>query len=137
MESLTRIFIAEQDCESLVSTMLWLEQFADFEVYGAVADNSVIDQINQLQPDMVMLSVPSATAQAAMAIKTIRATTSTPAVMLVTKTDTNVEVLMAECDGQIGPKTNLREIPDLLRKAINRHRVSSLAATSLPMAKAG
>lgn len=138
MNSLTKIFIAEQDCESLVNTMLWLDQYADFEVYGtAQTDSSLTEQIEQMQPDVVMLGIPAASAQAAMAIKAIRSTSSSPAVMVVTRNDTNVDAIAAETDGQIGPKTGLKDVPELIQKAVNRRRLSAIAASKMPMAKAG
>ena len=136
MNPLTRIYIAEQDCESLVNTMLWLEQYPDLEVYGGtLSTGDLPDQLMDLQPDVVMLSVPSPNAQATLAAKTIRSVSPISALMLVTKSDTGAEA--ADCDAHAGPRTALKELPDLIKKAINRHRVSSIAATALPMALAG
>ena len=138
MNALTKIFIAEQDCESLVSTMLWLEQYPDFEIYGAaILDGALAGQIEEVQPDVVMLGINALSAQAALHIKGIRSTSADPAVMLVTKSDTGADAFLADCDGQIGPKTTLKDMPDLIRKAINRRRISSIASSTMPMAKAG
>ncbi|HEY9717852.1 MAG TPA: hypothetical protein V6C69_10310 [Trichormus sp.] len=138
MNSLTKIFIAEQDCESLVNTMLWLEQYADFEVYGtAQTDSSLTDQIEEMQPDVVIFGVAGAAAQVTMAIKAIRSTSSSPAVMVVSRNDVNVDSLAAEADGQIGPRTGLKDVPELIQKAVNRRRLSAIATKAVPMAKAG
>jgi len=138
MDALTKIFIAEPDCERLVNTMLWLEQYPDFEVYGTSdSDGSLTEQIEAVQPDVVMLGMPTASGQAAFSIKGIRATSVSPAVMIVLKSENNVDMMLAECDGQIGPKTSLKEMPELIRKAINRRMPSSVAAITLQMAKAG
>ena len=136
MNALTRIFIAEQDCESLVNSMLWMEQYPEFEVYGGtLASCDLAEQITELQPDLVMLGVNAINAQATLAAKTIRSVAQDAALIVVTKSDTSVD--MSDCDAQIGPKTAAKELPELIRKAIYRHRVSSIAATTLPMAKAG
>lgn len=136
MNSLTRIFVAEQDCESLVNTMLWLEQYPDFEIYGTdFAGAPLNEQIEEVQPDIVMLGMGASGAQATLSIKGIRSTSVKPAVLLVTKSDTTE--LVTECDGQMGPKTSLKEMPELIRKAINRSKLAALATVSMPMAKAG
>jgi hypothetical protein len=137
MNSLTKIFIAERDCERLVNTMLWLEQYPDFEVYGsALTDGSLREQIDELQPEIVMLSGPSTAAEAAMAVKVIRSTKAAPAVVLVSKSD-NMEPVAAECEGHVGPKTELKDIHDVINKAVNRRRIAAIAATAVSMAKAG
>jgi DNA-binding NarL/FixJ family response regulator len=138
MNQLTKIFIAEPDCESLVSTMLWLEQYPEFEVYGnAINGAALAEQINEVQPDLVLLGSGGTNAQAALFLKRIRACVSAPAVVLVTKSDTNLDLLAAEFDGQIGPRTTLKDIPELIRKAVNRRRLSAITAANIPMAKAG
>lgn len=138
MDVPTKIFIVETDCESLVNTMLWLEQYSDFEIYGtSLADASLAEQIEAVQPDVVMLGVSSVCAQAALSVKGIRATSAAPAVMLLTRSEGYVDMLLSECDGQIGPRTTLKEMPELIRKAINRRMLSSITVSSMPMAKAG
>jgi DNA-binding NarL/FixJ family response regulator len=138
MNAQTKIFIAEQDCESLVSTMLWLEQYPDFEVYGtASAGSTLTEQIEEIQPDVVMLGANISSPQGALSLKRVRSTTGSPAVMLFSKSEITNELLAAECDGQIGPRTGLNEMPDLIRKAINRRLLSSISSSSMPMAMAG
>jgi hypothetical protein len=138
MNALTKIFIAERDCESLVNTMLWLEQYADFDVYGSmISEGCLKQQIDEVQPDIVMLGVPSMSAEAALTIKMIRTASSNPSLLLVTKSESSADLMTAECDGLIGPKTGLKEVADLIEKTTNRRRVTAIAPAAVPMAKAG
>lgn len=134
----TKIFVAEQDCESLVNTMLWLEQYADFEVYGTEASGELLnEQIAIAQPDVIIFALHSATTDAARAIKLLKSSPNSPALLLANKTGSNVEFLAGEVDGQIGPRTTLKEMPELIRKALVRRTVGLPAPVSMPMAKAG
>lgn len=138
MTSLTKIFVAEQDCESLINTMLWLEQFADLEVYGGSTNAPMIKrQVEEVQPDVVLLGLDTSNPESLPIARLLKSATCTPAILLVQRKDDNVEnLLAAECDGQIGPATRLKELPEIIKRAAQRKRIA-LSQTTVPMAKAG
>ncbi|HEY9776134.1 MAG TPA: hypothetical protein V6C81_20390 [Planktothrix sp.] len=138
MNSLTKIFIAERDCESLVTTMLWLEQYPDFDVYGSmITEGCLTQQIEEVQPDIVMLGVPAMSAEAAMAIKTIRSVQNAPSILVLSKAESAHEAALADCDGFIGPKTGLKDVADIIETVTTRQRVTAIAPATVQMAKAG
>jgi DNA-binding NarL/FixJ family response regulator len=134
----TKIFIADYDCASLVSLMLWLEQFPEFEVSGTSHNGAhLVDRINQVNPDLVLLDINKGVAENLPVVRAIRGSASSPAILLKSQTEhINDHALSAESDGTIGPSTAVKDLCDAIRKATNKRRMA-LSAANMPMTKAG
>src|ERR1051326_5467788 len=58
MNQRIKIFIVEYDCVNLITLMLWLDQFPEFEVLGTTVDDGALrEQIDDLKPDVVLLDI--------------------------------------------------------------------------------
>ena len=137
MNPRTKIFIAEYDCASLVSLMLWLEQFPEFEVAGASNNGAqLVDRIGELNPDVVLLDVNKGAAENLPVLRAIKAFASAPAVLLRSPIDTNDSMLQIEADGSVVPSTSIKELCEAIRKAANKRRVA-MSAANMPLTKAG
>lgn len=137
MNPRTKIFIAEYDCASLVSLMLWLEQFPEFEVAGASNNGAqLVDRIGELHPDVVLLDVNKGAAENLPVLRAIKAFASAPAVLLRSPIDSNDNMLQIEADGSVVPSTSIKELCEAIRKAANKRRVA-MSAANMPLTKAG
>lgn len=138
MNSLTKVFILEHDCDSLVSLMLWLDQFPELDVSGSTMRNGEIArQLQDAQPDVVLLNIPTVGAENLPVVRMIKACASAPCVVLMHKGDAVIEgVLALESDGQVGAKTSLKEVCEAIKKAANKQRLA-VSAANMPMTKAG
>jgi chemotaxis response regulator CheB len=133
----TKIFIADYDCASLVSLMLWLEQFPEFEVSGISRNGAhLVDRINKVNPDIVLLDINNGVAENLPLLRAIRGSNSSPAILLKAQTEQQADALALESDGTIGPSTAIKDVCDAIRKATNKRRLA-LSAANVPMTKAG
>ncbi len=138
MNARTKIFIADYDCASLVSLMLWLEQFPEFEVSGTSSNGAhLVDRINQLNPDVVLLDINKGVSENLPVVRAIRGSASSPAILLKSPSEQhNDHALAMESDGSIGPLTAVKDLCDAIRKAANKRRMA-LSAANMPLTKAG
>lgn len=137
MNARTKIFIADYDCASLVSLMLWLEQFPEFEVSGTSSNSAqLLDRINKANPDIVLLDINKGVAENLPLVRAIRGSLASPAILLKAQTEQSVDALANESDGSIGPSTAVKDVCDAIRKATNKRRMA-LSAANMPMTKAG
>ena len=137
MNARTKIFIADYDCASLVSLMLWLEQFPEFEVSGTSSNGAhLVDRINKANPDIVLLDINKGVAENLPLVRAIRGSLSSPAILLKAQTEQSADALASESDGSIGPSTAVKDVCDAIRKATNKRRMA-LSAANMPMTKAG
>lgn len=139
MNARTKIFIAESDCASLVSLMLWLDQFPEFEVAGATADAThIFDQVKSAKPDMVLLDVSKSNNETIHLIRTLKGLEQRPAVLLRCQNESYLgdSALSLEADCSIGPKNSIKELCEAIRKVANKRKVA-LSAANMPMTKAG
>ncbi|HEY9714326.1 MAG TPA: hypothetical protein V6C72_12725 [Chroococcales cyanobacterium] len=146
MNARTKVFIVDRDCASLVSLMLWLDQFADLEVTGATADatsmaGALVGQVKRAQPDVVLVDLASAieiadtTVFPTTLVKAIKSAAGEPGILIRGQHDQEI-ALAAETDGYFGPKSSIKELADAIRKIANKRRLA-LSAANMPMTKAG
>ncbi len=137
MNARTKIFIADYDCASLVSLMLWLEQYPEFEVSGVSRNSAhLVDRINKVNPDVVLLDINNGMSENLPLLRAIRGTKSSPAILLKAQTEQQADALAHECDGTLAPTLAIKEISEAIRKASNKRRLA-LSAANMPMTKAG
>lgn len=137
MNARTKIFIADYDCASLVSLMLWLEQYPEFEVSGISRNSAhLVDRINRVNPDIVLLDINNGFGENLPLLRAIRGTNSSPAILVKTQTEQQADALAVESDGSLAPSTAIKEVCDAIRKATNKRRMA-LTAANMPMTKAG
>jgi len=133
----TKIFIADYDCASLVSLMLWLEQYPEFEVSGISRNSAhLVDRINKVNPDIVLLDINNGVGENLPLLRAIRGTNSSPAILVKTQTEQQADALAIESDGTLAPSIAIKEVCDAIRKASNKRRMA-LTAANMPMTKAG
>ena len=129
MNNTTKLFILENDCERLVSLMLWLDQYGELEVHGCTADGAeVFQQIIDFAPDVILIDPATLQVAGVPNLKQIRSGKTAPAIVVMGDGS-------GEFDGQVNLKTGLKEIPETISRAVNRHRVAQ-AAVFMPMSKA-
>jgi DNA-binding NarL/FixJ family response regulator len=125
----TKIFIAEYDCARLISLMLWLEQFPEFEITGtAQFGTDLLKRIKESQPDVVLLDFNPETIDSLHIIRAIR-TSATSAAILATS---SAEVGVKEC---LNPSSSIKDLCESIRRVVNKKRVA-VAAANVPMSKA-
>ncbi len=126
MNERIKIFIVEYDCVSLITLMLWLDQFPDFEVLGATIDTGNLrERISELQPDVVLLDITMPGPQDVIQLREIKAMIPTPAVLLLYHgvREGLLRALFAESDCQLGPDRTLGDLHDAIVKTFNKRQV--------------
>lgn len=139
MNQRIKIFIVEYDCVSLITLMLWLDQFPEFDVLGTTINTGNLqEQIAELEPDVVLLNIETPGPEDIPVLREVKSTQSPPAVILLYHGDAEglEGVLHSESEGQLGPDRTLGELHDAVMRAFNRRHVTK-AAQLPPMAKAG
>lgn len=139
MNQRIRIFIVEYDCVSLITLMLWLDQFPEFDVLGTTVDTGNLRQkLIELQPDVVLMNIQTPGPEDIMPLRAVRSVNPSPAVLLLYHGDEEglEGVLKQESDGQLGPDRTLGDLREAITKAYNRRPVVMSALLS-PVARAG
>jgi hypothetical protein len=138
MNALTKVFIVEHDTDSLVSLMLWLDQFPELDVSGStVLNGNLAQQVEDAQPDVVLLGIPTVGLENLPTVRMIKSALSLPQVVLMHKGESVIEgTLASETDGQIGAKTSLKELCETIKRVANKRRLA-VSAANIPMTKAG
>jgi DNA-binding NarL/FixJ family response regulator len=119
--------------------MLWLDQFPEFNVLGTTVDTgSLSKQIEDVQPDVVLLDIGTPGAEDIAALREIKDADCSPAVVLLHQGEPGEVrgVLANESDGQIPIAFALSHLPEAIRKVANKRRVA-ISAANMPMTKAG
>jgi DNA-binding NarL/FixJ family response regulator len=127
MSNRVKIFIVEYDCVSLITLMLWLDQFPDFEVLGTTVDTGrLAEQISELQPDVVLLDIATPGPEDIAPLLQIKSVEPDPAVLLLYHGDPKGlrGILEDESEGQLGPDRTLGDLHGAILKAYNRRRAS-------------
>ena len=138
MNQRIKIFIVEYDCVNLITMMLWLDQYAEFDVLGTTVDTGNLrGQIRELKPDVVLLDVETPGPEDIPQLRDIKSTEPKPAVVLLYQGDASElqGILSDESDGAVGRNSTLGELYETVMQAYNRRHVIRSAA--LPVARAG
>src|SRR3990167_7103940 len=126
MNQRIKIFIVEYDCVSLITLMLWLDQFPEFDVLGTTVDTGSLRQkLMELQPDVVLINIQTPGPEDIMPLRAVRSVNPSPAVLLLYHGDDEGldGVLKLESDGQLGPERTLGDLREAITKAYNRRQV--------------
>ena len=138
MNQRIKIFIVEYDCVSLITLMLWLDQFPEFDVLGTTINTGNLkEQIAELEPDVVLLDIETPGPEDIPVLREVKSVQPVPAVILLYHGDPDglEGILESESEGQLGPDRTLGDLHDSVMKAYNRQLLTRSAA--LTMAKAG
>lgn len=138
MKQRIRIFIVEYDCVSLITLMLWLDQFSEFEVLGTTVDTGGLQkQVEELKPDVVLLDIETPGPEDIAPLREIKSASPEPGVVLLYHGDPDglEGVLSQESEDQLGPDRNLGELRDAVEKAYNRIKVKR-AVSNFPETRA-
>lgn len=139
MSERIKIFIVEYDCVNLITLMLWLDQFPEFDVLGTTVDTgSMRQQIEDMQPDIVLLDIETPGPEDIPQLREVKSVSRPPAVVLLYQGDPDglKGVLTNESEGQIGPDSTLGDLRDAILFAVDRNR-ARIPALLMPVAKAG
>jgi DNA-binding NarL/FixJ family response regulator len=135
-----KVFIVDNDRLSLVTLSLWLEQVKDFEIVGtSLATPQLEHNLDEGQPDLVVLSLSSAGPEAVATLRRIHQTlgSSTPVVILYDGDKKNLDgPLTNETEAQLSPDISLKDLVEVLRKLGLRQKVVAPTINPL-MTKAG
>lgn len=138
MNQRIKIFIVEYDCVNLITLMLWLDQYPEFEVLGTTVDSGNIrEQVSQLKPDVVLLDISTPGPEDIPQLREVKSSTPQPAVVLLYNgLSKELEgVLKEESDGALGPDQTLKE---LYHTILNVHSQRQLVSSTIfPVAMAG
>src|SRR5438093_433995 len=113
MDNRIKIFIVEYDCVSLITLMLWLDQFPDFQVLGTTVDTGMLgQQISDLKPDVVLLDIATPGPEDVAPLLEIKTVEPTPAVLLLYEGNPAglKGILEDESEGQLGPDRTLGDL---------------------------
>lgn len=139
MNNRIKIFIVEYDCSSLITLMLWLDQFAEFDVLGTTIQSGHLkEQIEELKPDVVLLDIETPGPEDVAPLREVKSVSVPPAVLLLYHGDPDglEGILEQESEGQLGPDRTLGDLFDAVVKAYSRRQVIRSAAL-VPATKAG
>lgn len=139
MDTRTKVFFIEPSCAKLVSLMLWLDQYPEFELVGTASSAfDLRDVVSDAEPDVVLFDIGASSPDDLRSIRELKTTRPCPAVLVMHQDDVALMEgpLTRETDGQIGPKTSLKELAEHLRRAANKRRVA-LSVANVPATRAG
>ena len=138
MNARTKIFIAEYDCARLISLMLWLEQFPEFEITGTAQFGSdLLQRVKESQPDVVLLDFNTETIDSLHIVRAIRNSASAAAILATASGDVSVKECLksSEADEVINPSSSMKDLCESIRRVVKKKRVA--LAANVPMTKAG
>lgn len=132
-----RVLVIQNDCARLISMMLWLEQFAEFEIAGIVDDSQRLqEQLVENEPDVLLIDAESLSPERVKCLKALHAFPNAPALIIIGES-AQADLLMAqESDLHLTQATSVNELCESLRKANNRRRQVFVTA-NMPLTKAG
>ena len=137
MSPRTRVLLIQNDCARLISLMLWLEQFPEFEIAGAGDDtNNLQEQIVQHEPDVLLIDAESMSPERLKCLKKLRGFPNAPAVVIIGEHAHPEQLFAHESDLHLTQTTSVNELCDSLRKAHNRRRQTVVTA-NMPLTMAG
>jgi DNA-binding NarL/FixJ family response regulator len=117
--------------------MLWLEQFAEFEIAGVGDDTQNLqEQMVQNEPDVLLIDAESLSPQRLKCLKKLRAFPNAPALVIIGESAYSEHLLSQESDLHLNQATSVHELCESLRKANNRRRQVFVTA-NMPLTKAG
>ena len=131
MDNRIKIFIVEYDCVSLITLMLWLDQFPDFQVLGTTVDTGRLgQQIDELRPDVVLLDIATPGPEDVAPLLEIKSIEPSPAVLLLYEGDPAglKGILENQSEAQLGPDRTLGDLHGAIAKAYNRRKAQEPAA---------
>jgi chemotaxis response regulator CheB len=132
-----RVLVIQNDCAKLISLMLWLEQFAEFEIAGVGDDtHNLQEQMVQHEPDVLLIDADSLSPERLKCLKKLRAFPNAPALVIIGESVYSETFLSQESDLHLNLATSVNELCDSLRKANNRRRQVFVTA-NMPLTKAG
>lgn len=132
-----RVLVIQNDCAKLISLMLWLEQFAEFEIAGVGDDtHNLQEQMVQNEPDVLLIDAESMSPERLKCLKKLRAFPNAPALVIIGESAYSEQLLSQESDLHLSQATSVNELCDSLRKANNRRRQVFVTA-NMPLTKAG
>lgn len=132
-----RVLVIQNDCANLISLMLWLEQFAEFEIAGVGDDTQNLqEQMVQNEPDVLLIDAESLSPQRLKCLKKLRAFPNAPALVIIGESAYSEHLLSQESDLHLNQATSVHELCESLRKANNRRRQVFVTA-NMPLTKAG
>lgn len=135
MNQRIKIFIVEYDCVNLITLMLWLDQYPEFEVLGATVDTGDLSQqIKTLSPDVVLLDVNTPGPEDINQLKAVKSVSPTPAVVLLYSGEhQQVEgILKEQSDGALNVTETLKTLYETVVSAHNQ-RVTKIFPTPTPL----
>jgi DNA-binding NarL/FixJ family response regulator len=134
----TKIFIAEYDCARLISLMLWLEQFPEFEITGTAQFGSdLVHRVKESQPDVVLLDFNSETIDSLHIVRAIRNSATAAAILATASAEVSVKDCLksSEADEIINPSSSMKDLSESIRRVVKKKRLA--LAANMPMTKAG
>ena len=138
MNARTKIFIAEYDCARLISLMLWLEQFPEFEITGTAQFGSdLVHRVKESQPDVVLLDFNSETIDSLHIVRAIRNSATAAAILATASAEVSVKDCLksSEADEIINPSSSMKDLSESIRRVVKKKRLA--LAANMPMTKAG
>lgn len=136
MSERIKIFIVEYDCVNLITLMLWLDQFPEFDVLGTTVDTgSIKNQLKELKADVVLLDIGMPGEEDIAQLREIKSVEPAPAVLLLHQgtADGLKGQLEDESQGALGPESTLGDLRDAIIEALKRKVVTAIR----PIARAG
>jgi DNA-binding NarL/FixJ family response regulator len=132
-----RVLVIQNDCAKLISLMLWLEQFSEFEIAGVADDtHNLQEQLVQNEPDVLLIDAESMSPERLKCLKKLRAFPNAPALVIIGESSYSDHLFSQESDLHLNQATSVNELCDSLRKANNRRRQVFVTA-NMPLTKAG
>jgi DNA-binding NarL/FixJ family response regulator len=139
MNPRTKIFVVEQDCGRLINIMLYLEQFAEFELVGSCGSACELNwQLQQANVDVVLVDSESLDAESIATIRAIKAGANAPSMLVLGGSDVSAaeKVLLAEADGLMKLTSGIKDLAESIRRVLNKRKAVATVA-KLPRTKAG
>ncbi len=134
-----KIFIVEYDCVNLITLMLWLDQFPEFDVLGTtVHTGSLASEIEAMKPDVVLLDIATPGPEDIAPMREVKSVSDPPAVLLLYDGyPAGLEgPLLDESEGQLGPESTMDDLCEAIHEAVQRKRMI-VPAELAPVARAG
>ena len=139
MNPRTKIFVVENDCASLISLMLWVDQNNEFEVLGTKRDTGSLQQdLAKHTADVLLVDIASPALRDIIALRELKNEEGAPSIITMNRSDRAYmdSILASEFDAHVNPGTSLKELNEIIKKVANRRRLT-VTATNMPLSKAG
>ncbi|HEY9680737.1 MAG TPA: hypothetical protein V6C86_04075 [Oculatellaceae cyanobacterium] len=139
MNPRTKIFVVEQDCGRLINIMLYLEQFAEFELIGSCGRACELNwQLQQANVDVVLVDSESLDAESIATVRAIKSGANAPSMLVLGGNDSSAaeKVLLADADGLMKRTSGIKDLAESIRRVLNKRKVAA-TVVKLPRTKAG